>query len=124
MDSIKEMVERAQQAEDAENNDLAIKEYEEILKADPLHEYAYNRLMILFRKNKNSKREMAIINSGIREYEKFYKSRGGKSRKISEISNKLNKAIGLIDRKGQNIYDPEPIATWKKRKALLEKKKK
>jgi len=124
MDSIKEMVERAQQAEDAENNDLAIKEYEEILKADPLHEYAYNRLMILFRKNKNSKKEMAIINSGIREYEKFYKSRGGKSRKISEISNKLNKAIGLIDRKGQNIYDPEPIATWKKRKALLEKKKK
>jgi hypothetical protein len=124
MDSIKEKVERAQQAEEAENNDLAIKEYEEILKVDPLHEYAYTRLMILFRKNKNSKREMEIINSGIKEYEKFYKSRGGKSRKISEISNKLNKAIGLIDRKGQNVYDPEPIATWKKRKAVLEKKKK
>ena len=123
MDSIKQMMEKAKLAEDADI-DSAIEEYVKIIKSDQLNEHAYNRLMILFRKKKDLKKELSLINSGIREYEKFYTSRARNSKKVNELSDKLKKAVGLVDRKGQSLYDPEPIATWKKRKSLLEKRKK
>jgi hypothetical protein len=123
MDSIKQMMEKAKMAEEADI-DSAIAEYENIIKSDQLNEHAYNRLMILFRKKKDLKKELSLINSGIREYEKFYKTKARISKKVNELSDKLKKAVGLVDRKGQNLYDPEPIATWKKRKAMLEKRKK
>ena len=116
-------MEKAKMAEDADI-DTAIEEYENIIKSDKINEYAYNRLMILFRKKKELKKELNIINSGIREFEKFYRSRARNSKKVNELSDKLKKAAGLVDRKGQSLYDTEPISTWKKRKSLLEKKKK
>ena len=117
------MMEKAKMAEDADI-DSAIEEYVKIIKSDQLNEHAYNRLMILFRKKKDLKKELSLINSGIREYEKFYKSRARNSKKVNELSDKLKKAVGLVDKEGHTLYDPEPIATWKKRKSLLEKRKK
>lgn len=70
------------------------------------------------------KKELNTINTAIRAYEQFYKSRSSKSKKIIDISSKLNKAVGLLDKKGQRIYEPEPIAGWRKRKDMLEKRKK
>jgi hypothetical protein len=121
--SIQEMINSAQQAETDEENESAITWYEKIIKADPLNEYAYDRLMILFRKIKDVKKELFIINQAVKAFEQFYRSRLNMSKKISDISNKLSKSVGLIDRTGVSLYNPEPIATWKKRKATLEKKK-
>ena len=101
---------------------LAIKGYEEAIKTDPLAEKAYDRLMILYRKDKEYKKELKLINSGIKAFEKFYRSRKTGSRKIAEISKKLNKSFGFTDKKGNSLYDPEPIARWKKRKVTVEKK--
>ena len=120
--AVKDMLNTARQAESTGDNESAIKEYEKILKSDPLNEFAYDRLMILFRKMKEVKKELNTINSAIKAYEQFYKSRSSKSRRIIDISSKLSRAVGLIDKKGQNLYDPEPIAGWKKRKAVLEKR--
>jgi len=47
---------------------------------------------------------------------------GKHSKKISEISSKLNKAFHLIDKKGNSLYAPEPIDRWEKRKGVVEKK--
>jgi DUF438 domain-containing protein len=99
------MMEKAKMAEEADI-DSAIAEYENIIKSDQLNEHAYNRLMILFRKKKDLKKELSLINSGIREYEKFYKTKARISKKVNELSDKLKKAVGLVDRKGQNLYDP------------------
>jgi hypothetical protein len=45
--------------------------------------------MILYRKEKDYKQELSIINPGIEAFEKFYKTQSGKpSKKISEISEK------------------------------------
>ncbi len=78
--------------------------------------------MILYRKKKDYKSELNIINAGIKAFESFYKSRKSGSKKIAEISNKLNRSFGFIDKKGNSLNDPEPIARWKKRKLTVEKR--
>ena len=117
--SIKKTIEEATEAEEKEDAPLAIKDYESAIEANPLLEKAYDRLMILYRKEKDYKNELRTINTGIKAFESFYKSRKSGSKKIAEISKKLNRSFGFTDKKGNAVYDPEPIARWKKRKALL-----
>lgn len=120
--SVTELTEKAAEAEKTDPAE-ARKIYREILKIDPLQTRAYDRLMILYRKEKDYKRELSLINSGIKSFEKFYKEQLGKpSKKISDISNQLNKAFQLIDKKGNSLYAPEPIDRWQKRKGVVEKK--
>jgi hypothetical protein len=59
----------------------------------------------------------------MKAFEKFYTEQLGKtSKKISEISSKLNKAFHLVDKKGSSLYAPELIDRWEKRKGVVEKK--
>jgi hypothetical protein len=120
--SITELTSRAAEAEKTDPA-LAADLYQQVLKKDPLQTHAYDRLMILYRKEKNYKKELSIIDSGIKTFERFYKEQLGKpSRKISEISKQLNKAFHLVDKKGNSLYTPEPIDRWLKRKQVVEKK--
>ncbi len=118
------ILKKIQEAEAEEKEDVAtaIKEYEEAIKKNALAEKAYNRLMIVYRKEKNYKKELRIITAGIKAFESFYKSKKSRSKKIEDISQKLNRSFGFTDKKGNNLYDPEPIARWKKRKEVVEKK--
>ncbi|MDQ6756700.1 MAG: hypothetical protein M3004_07170 [Bacteroidota bacterium] len=109
-------------AEKKEDISIAIKDYEEALQKNPLAEKAYDRLMIIYRKNKDYKRELRIVNAGIKAFAELYKSKKSGSKKIAEISKKLNRSFGFTDKKGNAIYDPEPIARWKKRKVTVEKR--
>ena len=121
--SIKEIISEAEEAESANDSSKAIGLYSKAIETDALNVYAYDRLMKIFRGLKDYKKELRIINSGIKAYEQFYKSKSKtRSKKVSEISQKLNKSFGLTDKEGNNIYDPEPIARWKKRKINVEKK--
>ena len=119
--SIKDLVTTA---EDMEASDLpaASKLYEQVLKEDPLNEKAYNRLMLVYRKLKDYNAELQIINRGIKAYTDFYNKGKSKSKKVIDISNKLAKSFGLVDKKGNSTYDPEPIAKWEKRKMVVEKR--
>jgi hypothetical protein len=120
--SITELTSRAAEAEKTDPA-LAADLYQQVLKKDPLQTHAYDRLMILYRKEKNYKKELSVIDSGIKTFERFYKEQLGKpSRKISEISKQLNKAFHLVDKKGNSLYAPEPIDRWLKRKQVVEKK--
>jgi len=120
---IKEMLAEAKTAEAEENPDEAIALYEQVLQQDELNETAYNRLMVIYRKQKDNKKELAIINIALSVYQKFYKAQQRTTKTITTHSNKLNKAFGFTDKKGNNINLPEPVATWQKRKELLIKKK-
>ena len=122
--TVKETITEAKAAEDAGEPETAIGIYEQALQLDQLNEYAYNRLMIIYRKLKDKKKELQIINTAVKAYQKFYSSKKRTTKSITEISNKLNKSFGLADKKGTALYTPEPIATWQKRKELLERKKK
>jgi hypothetical protein len=120
--SIKKIIEEADEAEEKQDISLAKEDYEEVIKKDPLAEKAYDRLMILYRKEKDYKNELKLINAGIKAFESFYKSKKSGSKKIAEISKKLNRSFGFTDKKGNAVYDPEPIARWKKRKLTVEKR--
>ena len=69
--AIKKIIEEADNAEKKEHIPLAIKDYEEAIKKDPLREKAYDRLMILYRKEKDYKSELRLINAGIKSFENF-----------------------------------------------------
>lgn len=120
--SINELMFNANEAEKSDSSS-AVEMYNEVLEKDPLQTHAYDRLMIIYRKEKNYKKELSVINSGIKTFEKFYKTSAGKpSKKIRDISEKLNKAFHLIDKEGTPLYNPEPIDRWEKRKEVVEKK--
>ncbi|MEO5984840.1 MAG: hypothetical protein ABIP80_05005 [Ferruginibacter sp.] len=121
---VKEIITEAKTAEDSGQLETAAELYNQALQQDELNEYAYNRLMIIYRKKKDVKNELHIINTAIKAYKDFYASKKHITKNISAISNKLNKSFGLTDKKGNTLYTPEPIATWLKRKELIEKKKK
>jgi len=78
--------------------------------------------MIVYRKLKDYKRELELIDRGIKAYEDYYKSNVKKSKKVIELSSKLAKSVGLIDKKGNTTYDPEPIGKWKKRRLTVVKR--
>jgi hypothetical protein len=121
--SIKEILTRAEEAEKSKDNTTAVELYNRVIKTDDLNVGAYDRLMKIFRQLKEYKKELIIINKGIKAYEQLYKSEWKtRSKKVSDISQKLNKSFGFIDKKGNNTYDPEPIARWKKRRLNVEKK--
>lgn len=121
---IKEIMAEAKAAEDAQQFDIAERLYQNVLQQDSLNEHAFSRLMIIYRKQKEKKKELDLIDDAISAYQQFYKAKQHRTKTITTISNKLNKAFGLTDRKGNALYLPEPIATWQKRKESLEKRKK
>lgn len=122
--TVKDIIETAQEPEAGKERERAAELYEQVIKEAPVDEYAYDRLMILYRKSKQYKDEMRIINAGIKAYDNFYKtnSKHSRSRNVAEISNAILKSTGLADKEGSHVYDPEPIGKWKKRRALVEKK--
>ena len=96
--------------------------YEKLIKIHPLEEKAYDRLMIAYRKLKEPRKELNAIKTGIAEFEQLYKkSKKTPDKKVIHISKALEKAMGLLDRKGASLYQPEPIGRWLKRKAMVEK---
>ena len=117
-----------QQAAAAEkNNDLELAEklYKKELQQKAFNAAVYSRLMIIYRKQKKYKEELEIINKGLQHYENN-EAKKLRSKEITpaikKLSNSLNKKLGLIDKKGNSIYEPEPIPTWKRRKKTVEKK--
>jgi hypothetical protein len=113
--SYKEIIAKALDAEDKGDLKKAISLYEQVIKKEPLYEYPYDRLMILHRKLKQYKEELGVIKNKSQELT-------GENKKIIQLSNALMKSVGLKDRKGQNLYYPEPVPKWEKRKLVVEKK--
>ncbi len=97
--------------------------YEKLLTSNPLNQKAYHRLMIIYRKEKNYKKELQVINKAIRSFEDFHKANTKKhAQPITALSKSLSKSLGLTDHKGKITYDTEPVATWRKRKEIVLKK--
>ena len=103
----------------------AAKYYELAIKDERPDELPFNRLMVIYRKLKQSKDELRVIRLGIRKFEEFYKRQSKSARgKLSQLSEAFMKTSGLKDKKGKNLYNPEPIGKWMKRLEIVEKKAK
>lgn len=93
---------------------------------DPL---PYDRLMIYYRKQKEYKKELQLINRALKVFGDQIKRQGNqlfsvaKSRTtVKKLSEKFSKLSGLIDKKGNPNFLPEPLARWTKRKHTVEQK--
>jgi len=108
-----------------ENKLDAVKEYKKIALAYPVSEKAYDRLMILFRQLRSPKDEIYWIDKAIGQFHKKFKKPSVRSNsKIAALSKSILKSTGLADKKGNAVYQHEPIGRWTKRKDLLLKKMK
>ena len=117
-------MEHARELEEKNQINEAIKMYKKCISIKKHDEYAFDRLMILYRKEKEYDKEMATIREAIAAFEKLYKeSSQSKTNKVVErISNALLKATGLSDKKGNEIFKPQHILKWHKRAMLLQRK--
>jgi tetratricopeptide (TPR) repeat protein len=124
--SLHELLSEAKQAEQNEDISEATKLYERAIKQAPTDERAYNRLMIIYRKEKEYDAELKVIDKGIDSFTKLYQSKTkkvvGNDKEAVRLSNALIKSLGLKDKKGNDLIEHEPIATWKKRRAVVLKK--
>ena len=121
--SVSDLLSQAEEARKNNDNALAIKLYRQVLKIDPMQIPAYDALMKIYRKEKAYKKELGIINAGIKVYEKYYEKHSGKHNKeVDALSAKLNRSLGLVDKKGTKVYNPQPIGRWQKRKETVNKK--
>ena len=104
----------------------AIKSYSLVINKDPLQFGAYNRLMILYRKLKEYKKELAVIKQAIGAYEKDIKDDQTTwkkaNSKTARLSLSLAKSMGLINEKGLPVYEEPQIMTWRKRLETVQKK--
>jgi tetratricopeptide (TPR) repeat protein len=124
--SLNDLLADAKAAEENENFAEAIKLYERAVKQSPTDERAYNRLMIIHRKEKDYDSELKIIDKGVDAFTKLYAAKTkkvvGNDKEAVRLSNALMKSLGLKDKKGNDLIEHEPIATWKKRRLLVLKK--
>lgn len=118
------LLDKAKYFEQQDEPGKATAVYEKLISENPLNEYAYDRLMIIYRKNKEYKKEKAVIARGIKAFEQFYKSAStiSRSKKVLSLSKAFMKSTGLADNKGKLLYQKEPLARWNKRKKVVEKK--
>lgn len=99
----------------------AAKQYEAAISHRPAEERPYQRLMIIYRKLKMPKQEQRVIKAGIAAFESIFR-KVSKDKKLTTLSQRLMISSGLANKKGQPVFEPEPIATWKKRLQLLTRK--
>src|SRR5439155_14373994 len=98
---------RNSEAREAEQDDhlgKAVKLYEQNIKEDYADEFAFERLMIIYRKQKEYENELRVIDKGIevfqQQMEKHLKhslSRHVDNKKLEQLSNAIIKKSGLKD---------------------------
>jgi hypothetical protein len=103
--------------------------YEEQAKAGAIDPFYYDRLMIYYRKHKEYKKELSLINKALKIFADHFKKQTetmlsvAKSKAaIKRLSEKINRSAGLVDKKGNPHYMPEPILRWMKRKKTVQQK--
>lgn len=99
-----------------------IEQYEENIKSDKPDQHSFERLMILYRKQKKYKDELRVIKLGIKVFTDEYNRH--QKNQLAEARNKkqVKELSAAIMRKAGIDYVPEPIAKWTKRKAVVEKR--
>jgi len=120
----KDILKEAHEAELEQDLDKAASLYKEVIKRHPLKTFAYDRLMIVYRKLKRYKDELNIVNKGIKVFENYFSQKSekitAKHSQLKRLSNALIKSTGLGEKNHE--YFPEPLAKWRRRREILAKK--
>lgn len=106
--------------------DEPIDQYKEEVEKGVVNTLPYERLMVHYRKEKDYTAELKVIKQGIAAFKKHYsglqRTPLKKKGKVQELSKLFSKTAGLTDKKGNELYLPEPLPKWIKRQATVEQK--
>lgn len=104
----------------------AEKIYLRVAKSGAASARAFSRLMVIYRKLKEYRKELAIVNSAIRAFEEkllgVSRKWSAANRKAARISRQLASSLGVINRKGLPVNEDPLLAEWRKRKERLERR--
>lgn len=109
-------------AESKGDIDKAIILYEKAIRTGCADENCFKRLMILYRKQRRYKEELAVIKKGIALFAKKLVKKTPASARLKKLSKAFGQKTGLLDKKGQQLFMPEPLISWQKRALLVQKK--
>jgi hypothetical protein len=123
--SEKELLQDAREAEANDEEDTAIQLYKILIRKNDLEPLYYDRLMILYRKQRDYQNELEVINKGIKAFEDYFTGRAQKrfskhKQQVAKLSTALMKKTGLKEKNQE--YLPEPLNKWRNRKTLVMKK--
>jgi len=107
--------------------DEAMEVYQRVLKNDPLNETAISRLLVLYRRRKEYKQELALLRSALSAYEAeqlaVQDAWRKKHQKAARISLSLAQKLGVTGKKKTApVYDDRLATTWRRRKAVVMKR--
>jgi len=111
------------QAEANGDVDQAIKAYEKNIKKEIADSFPFDRLMIIYRKQKRYKDELRVINRGIEVFndqlerqQQQLLSHTKNKKQLQKLSDLFGKKTGLTKK---NMYVPAPVSKWMKRKEVV-----
>ena len=94
--------------------------YEKLLKKSPGNMKLLDRLIIVYRKLKDTRKEVAAIDQKIKIIEQHHGISGTVNSKVAALSKKLNLALKHTDRKGRNLLiHPQVLLLQERKKRLL-----
>jgi tetratricopeptide (TPR) repeat protein len=106
--------------------ELAEKAYLKLLSGNPSIFQAYDRLLVIYRKQKEYRKELAAVNQAIKAFNNHLldnqKEWMAKHKVAARLSKSLAVSLGVMDKKGLPVNDDPLLVKWKKRKALINKK--
>lgn len=112
----------AQALESQDDLQGAANMYEALHRQSPKNASILQRLMILYRKLGNGKKEIQYIDAAIKLQQQKYSIQASLDKKATTISNQLNKMLGHTDKKGKPVLVADEILKLELRKARLLKK--
>jgi tetratricopeptide (TPR) repeat protein len=96
--------------------------YEKLLKQSSKKIKILERLLVVYRKLKDTEKEIRSIDTAIKIHQQQYPVKETSDKKISTLSKQLNKILGHTDKKGKNMLVPPEITRLELRTTRLLKK--
>jgi tetratricopeptide (TPR) repeat protein len=119
-----ELIKEGREAENNGEAEEAAGLFEKAIKQEPLIELPYNRLMVIYRKQKEYEKELKVLDKAlevfINHYDKKLQPYKGNT-KLAQLSKALLKAVSGREKNTSYTY-PEPIPKWTIRRKNLEEK--
>ena len=124
-----EYMQQGAAAEAEGNTKRAVEFYESSIKKGIADPFPFDRLQIIYRRQRKFKDELRVILRGIeifnKQLEEQQRNLLGRTKNASvfkRLSKAFGKSSGLADKKGNQQYLPGPLSKWLRRKKIVEQK--
>ena len=124
--SAKDQFNQARAFEQAGDYKEAEKNYLALIKRHTTFYDGYKRLMIIYRKQTEYQKELAMIHKAIKAFQEHalhdHQQLLADNPKAKRISKKLAKDLGLLDSRGRPTTEDPILDEWRRREAIVKKK--